>query len=615
MAPPQHAEELTLAYHRGLLVPFLGAGMSMNACPNWLQFVERLEKQAGIAAANSGPDLPSRAATAVRRLRQRGPKSFATAIRDALATGRVSIPQQTLNLAKLYWPLVLTTNYDNLFVTAANVAAKESARFDLTMRVAGRSRSDCRRVLRCLRQPDAPVLWALQGYVGHLDVDVGNESEDSSEHDDAFDRAHDDELERQLIVGHAEYRRVTLAEPHFRRAFAEVFRSRSVLFLGAGLQDKYLLDLFGEVIEMHGPSPHPHYAVMPKGAVPIDFMRDYYGIRVDEIDDKSERLPSWLENLSGLISKERITLRGREIASRGGDGRLTVVRGGLPRHVAEDECLVFSAGGSKKAKISGVGGSILDQTERSRNDFDWTPSEQGSLGRHRSDRRYWAVNARCNPWTQAGAFWRPRDPTQHPLTPGNAPTPRGRDLRDLRLIAPGMERLLDALANEPLRHVHMMLVSAGRGRTFPQSDAFSQMLRGWARWQDRNPDAKSPPLTLYVTADSVLHDLDSGRIDLATCMRHGQTQFWLDIKLGDGSEDPHLCIENNDILLLDFLRSYDLLDARCTLDLYPRPCTGWANWTIGAVQRWEEFHKDKGKRMTLEQFGVFEGRILTCVGP
>ena len=35
-----------------------------------------------------------------------------------------------------------------------------------------------------------------------------------------------------LVLGHAEYRRVINAEIHFRRCFSEVFRQRSLLFLG-----------------------------------------------------------------------------------------------------------------------------------------------------------------------------------------------------------------------------------------------------------------------------------------------------------------------------------------------------------------------------------------------
>src|SRR5688500_8634315 len=66
---------LTAAYHRGLLVPFLGAGMSASVYPEWKGFVKALEKIAGsLVDANSKDrdkhDLPDalirRANSAIR---------------------------------------------------------------------------------------------------------------------------------------------------------------------------------------------------------------------------------------------------------------------------------------------------------------------------------------------------------------------------------------------------------------------------------------------------------------------------------------------------------------------------------------------------------------------
>ena len=79
-------------------------------------------------------------------------------------------------------------------------------------------------------------------------------------------------LRQQLVVGHEEYRRVTYRDLHFCRAFAEMFRQRSLLFLGAGIQETYLQELFGEVLEYYGPSTRPHYAFIQKGEIDPDFM-------------------------------------------------------------------------------------------------------------------------------------------------------------------------------------------------------------------------------------------------------------------------------------------------------------------------------------------------------
>ncbi len=70
------------------------------------------------------------------------------------------------------------------------------------------------------------------------------------------------ELVNQVVVGHQQYQRVINSEGHFRRAFAEVFRRRSLLFIGSGLLEDYLVNLFGEIIHYHGPGPYPHFALL-----------------------------------------------------------------------------------------------------------------------------------------------------------------------------------------------------------------------------------------------------------------------------------------------------------------------------------------------------------------
>ena len=50
-----------------------------------------------------------------------------------------------------------------------------------------------------------------------------------------------EQFEAELVVRHAEYRRAANRVPHFRRRFAELFRTRSLLFLGSGLAEPYFL--------------------------------------------------------------------------------------------------------------------------------------------------------------------------------------------------------------------------------------------------------------------------------------------------------------------------------------------------------------------------------------
>ena len=87
------------------------------------------------------------------------------------------------------------------------------------------------------------------------------------EHDPAFRAPYvSPGLAEQIVVGHQQYQLVMHREGAFRRAFSEVLRRRSLLFIGSGLQEDYLLNLFGEVQIMHGPGSLPHYALMRESA-------------------------------------------------------------------------------------------------------------------------------------------------------------------------------------------------------------------------------------------------------------------------------------------------------------------------------------------------------------
>ncbi len=63
-------DRLVAAYDQGLLVLFLGAGMSAPACPLWEPFVTRLERHAGIEPARNDHHFIERTARASRRVRQ-----------------------------------------------------------------------------------------------------------------------------------------------------------------------------------------------------------------------------------------------------------------------------------------------------------------------------------------------------------------------------------------------------------------------------------------------------------------------------------------------------------------------------------------------------------------
>jgi hypothetical protein len=54
---------------------------------------------------------------------------------------------------------------------------------------------------------------------------------------------------------------------NFRRAFAEIYRSKALLFLGSGMNETYFHNLFDEIVQLYGNCAHLHHAVIKKGTV------------------------------------------------------------------------------------------------------------------------------------------------------------------------------------------------------------------------------------------------------------------------------------------------------------------------------------------------------------
>jgi hypothetical protein len=107
---------LTAAYHRGLLVPFLGAGMSRETCPGWNALVEALAKDDGVStvgfsesadgAPTTGSDQLIRVGSQVIRVLRRdsSTREF-SAVRLALCGGTHTPPIQAhaSTPARVWW--------------------------------------------------------------------------------------------------------------------------------------------------------------------------------------------------------------------------------------------------------------------------------------------------------------------------------------------------------------------------------------------------------------------------------------------------------------------------------------------------------------------------------
>ena len=490
---------LVSAYEQGRLVPFVGSGMSRRACSDWPTLIASLEASAGVGDG-AGLDgdtardvLVRRANNAVRTLKRDAPGAFAKAVRAALLSQEPGVPPvspQVLALTQIWWPLALTTNYDNCYAAGFhhNFGSRQLA-------VVGRGAVDCQRVLSSLSTAGRSLLWALQGYLSDLPCTelsslVSPLAEDSLQ------------LEEQLVVGHEEYRRITYRDLHFRRAFAEVFRQRSLLFLGAGLQESYLQELFGEVLEFYGPAARPHYAFVQAGEVDPAFMLARFQIVVVEYPKgKHGKVNQWLDRLAKQVRSPKQTpvswCWGRihqDKAHWQNVPELEVVRGPLPARPQRAECLAVSAGGSGQQFY--FSGGIQD-------------AMQG-----------WGVA-------------KPPRPSQVDLpylcefgdsaVIGVRARAEGADVRNLSCIYDASLALFEHVAPQ-YRCIRMQLLSTGgvdkfdasaprwELSNFPERFSFIQTLRAWTTWRKKHPRRRRR-LVLHVMLDTVYQDIASGRIE------------------------------------------------------------------------------------------------------
>jgi hypothetical protein len=530
-------------------VPFIGAGMSMPNCRGWEPLILGLEAagppgrthdRAGAVAVPANADtttkapaeeLIRRADAATRRLKSGQPGEFETALASALFDTKYAsqVPSQTTALAATWWPLVLTTNYDNFYVEAM------SARFDPGgLRVVGRGPEDCQRVLTSLSTAGRAVLWALQG---HLAAPCAPRA------------GHEDDvrLAKEIVLDYSEYRRVTHREPHFRRAFAEVFRQRSLFFLGAGIAEPYFQELFGEILEFYGPGTRTHYALMPKGQVDPPFMYSRFQIAVIEYEpsDNYGEVPSRLSELAGELDRRSSVPTawswGSASIQRDQNGQgsilangqaLEVRCGALPRARADGECLAVSAGGRPNQPTFYLSGSIyetvggwgvpIEETPlpaQSESGIATTPTlRDGKYIGEYVDRHVYALRARNE-----------------------------KDEKDLSQVRPASLALFDVV-NGRYSRIHMQLLASGGSgsdsatwsrRPFPARFTFTEIVRAWGEWKRRNP-ADRTCLTLHITDPEVCREIGSGRIDVSELLLAEDVRFWAEIVESDGSLERRL---------------------------------------------------------------------------
>lgn len=294
-----HLPQLASAYAAGRLVPFIGSGMSVPACTGWHAFVVSLCTQLGIAAPEPGAGEPERiraADAATILLRAMSGTARQRFIRQALTpeTVNAQLPPQSRALAILPWPLVISTNYDDVMWHAL-----QSSRTPSRSLLLGRSVSDCQTVLRSLDWLTPPVLWAIQGFTGGPFLPTRGVIPDPERQDQLID---------QVVIGHKQYQEAVNLAAHFRRAFGEVFRRRALFFVGSGITEDYLVNLFSEVLTMNGQRPGVHFALIRRddlSPAKEGFLRDRLGIS-PIVYETHDDVPAFLEELAALAAGKSI---------------------------------------------------------------------------------------------------------------------------------------------------------------------------------------------------------------------------------------------------------------------------------------------------------------------
>ena len=331
---------LIAARRGGRLVPFVGAGISRPHCRSWPQFIEELYRGFGetTAAVHPGNDSEGlyRAADRVAAwLRLRPPKERLALFRMALQNpDQPGLPDQALALASFQWPLVITTNYDDVVPRAFREHHGQHQVGNIG--ILGRPRDDCARVVRSLDVLDDPIVWYIQGHVGQS---VAWQT-----------------LLEEVVVGHQQYQQAINASTSFRRAFSEVFRRRSLLFVGSGLAESYFVNLIAETLFSLGPSAQPHFALFCdadlKGSIDPEFLAVRLGITPVRYGASHAELPEALEAIArdaGDHASDKKTLgltrMSFAIPRAPGDAVMAVeLRHGRIKPPAENECVVLSVG-------------------------------------------------------------------------------------------------------------------------------------------------------------------------------------------------------------------------------------------------------------------------------
>ncbi|WP_431819449.1 SIR2 family protein [Burkholderia sp. F1] len=577
MAEEFDLHSLVAAYDRGTLVPFIGSGMSREICGTWGELIQGLERQAELPELPvedvSPEELTRRALAAVQWLKRNG-KDIGCAVRKAVYVNpNAELPLSSTLLASLYWPLVCTTNYDDVYLRSVLHANRELPR------VLGRSERDCRRVMNHIAYPTDEVLWALQGFL----------EPDSSKIKCKVDVLTDyKRLDSELVVGHREYRKATHRSPNFRRAFAEVYRTRSFLFLGSGLLEPYLRALFDEIVELAGPPVQPHFAIVEEGKFDPAFLREQYHILCETYPQHKHNMVSeWLKDLRDEINKTRprITSWAYHLASRpkrpADRGTFEIRIGEHPVAVQETEALATSwgrdIGNTGSARGAARYGSKKRGNGNKQTSIDWLTDWVVQLA---SGENHYGVVARD-------------------LVTGQGSS-KGR--RSPEAVRAAFHSFLNLATERQKQIAHVQLLGAGDCRVFSSWVALTQMARAYGEWFNKLEDkANALKVIVYVVDPLLVGMLTAGHVNIPEFLFAGnRLRLRVEIVDAAGDVEEHHRHVKSDETIGEVLSQLRRTTAEPRVYCHPAP-------TLNAAPKRFSHVRDT----TCLDFGLISGSTLT----
>jgi hypothetical protein len=540
----------TAAYRMDRLVPFVGSGLSIPACRSWSALVVEALNLLGLTPdrAFATPPVPREIITrqadeAMRLLRAMPRHDFLTLFEKALYADRELLTPNSLALARIRWPLTITTNYDDVLLRAFDVA--RAVQTDVRPLVVGRSPSDCHMVLKALDVPSPPLLWAIQGFLHRR---VGRDNDD---------------LVAQLVLSHKQYQDAINNAPLFRRAFGEVFRRRTLLFVGSGILEDYLVNLFGEVVAQHGPPPRRHYALLREqqlASLDARFLSDRLGIVPVVFEDYAE-IAQALNDLGAAVTtagdENESPLRGTGYAALPASlGYQLVTPGGCPplNVVVESARLRPEAplppGAPPPAVVTAIsvgrvdGGLFAGPMARAVLGAGATEVLRSDFRRHRNAGPIYVSDR----WPVLGVTCRDEV-----------------DVLDLGLIPAAIGDCMQVAAQRGARALRMGLLSSGTRSPWHPVFSLIQMLAGIReryRVEHQDPAARTglEEIRICLVDPRAWYPLVSGQIPVAELLSSSLNTVFVDLET-DGGSDLFTHVVPHEESCLETVQRYFNLDS------------------------------------------------------